>query len=196
MQRQALLQSDAMNTLYGRLCEGMEQQRRQLMHAQQKVAGYEARITALQQECAQLRGACAEKEAEYQSSAETLSVLRAQHDDITSRNQSITDNENRDAAQREARREEYVLREYRRNERAFEQFQLVKSERPGIGYWTIVDEVMQLIGELEEGIETLASTPDAQSMLATGHQQRIFACMVKVGTELRTRLLGERAGGE
>ena len=186
------LQIDAMNTLYGRLCEGMEQQRRQLLQAQQKVASYESRITTLQSECAQLRVACTEKEAEYQASAETLSVLRAQHDDITSRNQAITDNENRDAAQRERRREEYVLQEYRRNERAFSNFQQVEGMRGSMRY-SVIDELMQFIGELEEGIELLASAPDAQSMLALGHKQRIFSCVVNVGSELRTRLLGERA---
>lgn len=149
----------------------------------------EVKISTLQQECSQLRHAVAEKESEYQAITETLSTLRTAHEDVTARNNWITENEQRDATNREAMREQYVQQERIRTNRTFESFKAVMSGAHGHKP-TIVEEVLQMIGELEEGIETLAAASDAHAVLEAGVNQQVFSCIAAIGHALRVRLLG------
>lgn len=122
-----------------------------------------------------------------------IAQLRSQHDYINERNASITNSERRDASNRETMRDEYILGVRRRTERAFEQYREVMA-RHGDGKRgpSVVDELVQLIGELEEGLETLAVQPDAHALLTAGFDQNIFQCVASVGGLFLTRIAGEQ----
>lgn len=128
-------------------------------------------------------------------SAQALAELRVTAQDITSRCQRITDTESREVAQREQIREEYVHDLRHRSERTFERWaeltgKAAPSAHGGPGAELLL-ELTQLMGELEQSFESLASAPGddpVRALLAVGFEQRIFACVSSVGGELLMRL--------
>ena len=173
--------------------EGFDAQERKLSEAQDKVRLSEERIRQLQAELRRLAADVQAKESQVETDASALATLRHRHDELMCKNQSITEREQREAAQREEIREAYVdhLREGAKELHSRWRALTGSAEHAAEG--TIIDELVQLSGELEASIDTLASQPDARAMLSVGFGQQVFACLSKVGGELHARLAASGA---
>ena len=192
--QQLTLGTEAFTTLHSRLAQSFHKQNQDLSCAEQRNGQAEKRIRLLQAECHVLASKVDEKEAFYSAGILELQELRAQQEELKSRNASITASEERGAAQREAQREQYLSRERTRSARAFEMFeQVIHRDRINgqDAHDNVVNEILQLMGELEEGIDHLAMLPDDQAVLRTGTEECTFSCIHRIGVELLAKLDGK-----
>ena len=105
--------------------------------------------------------------------------------------QYAEENAREQAAQRESIREGYILHLRESGQALHNEWRALTGGNVGD---TVIDELMQCIGEIEASVDALASQPDAFAMLAVGMEHGVFSCFERVVGELRARTLGEEAG--
>ena len=173
-------------SLAGRLQDGFDAQDRRLSKAQGQTRSQEEKIEALQAEVRWLAAQVLEKEDQVAKDGATLAALKAQHADLNSKNQSITDTERRAAGQREEIREEYVLHLRESTQELHTHWRALTGDPPAEA--NVVDELIQMIRELEASIDALASEPDKDAMLTAGNERQVFDCLSKVFGALCARI--------
>ena len=184
-------QTHQMSTLHARLQEGWASQQSKLESAERRVAASEEQIHSLQTEVRQLASGVQRRESQIETDASALTALKAQRDQISTKNNAITESEKEQAAQRESIREGYILHLRESGQALHNEWRALTGGNVGD---TVIDELMQCIGEIEASVDALASQPDAFAMLAVGMEHEVFSCFERVVGELRARTLGEEAG--
>lgn len=183
-------QTREMSSLHSRLQEGWAAQERKLQTAQSQVAASEEQIMRLQADVRHLDAEVQRKQAQVETDASALTALKAQRDEVTSKNNAITESETNQASQRESTREEYILH-LRESAHGLHQAWAVLAGGGTLSPDTVFDDYEQSIREMEASVDALASQPDAASMTAVGVEQQVFACFTRVGGALIARLRGK-----
>ena len=183
-------QTHQLSTLHARLQEGWASQQSKLESAEQRVAASEQQIQGLQAELRRLASDVQQRESQIEADASALAALKAQRDQVSTKNDAITESERVQAAQRESIREGYIQHLRESGQGLYNEWRTLTSA--GVG-GTLIDELIQCIGEIEASIDALASEPDAFAMLAVGMEKEVFGCFERVAGELRARALGVEA---
>jgi hypothetical protein len=126
------------------------------------------------------------KERQMEADAAALAALRVQHEGVTVRNKSMTDREKALAEDRENVRERYVEHLRESAEQIFRDMRALRrgSEHEADG-GTLVDELSQMVGEFEAGVDAIASVADAHDAIDATH---LLEALDSVGKALHERL--------
>jgi chromosome segregation ATPase len=123
------LQVESFQTLHERISQQFSQQEQSFASAQNRVAEAERKIEELQRRCRELAREKDDKEQEVSMLSVTVHQLRIAAQQTTTRNQTITESEQNEAAQREQTREQYIRRMHDCSSRTFDHWRALTERR-------------------------------------------------------------------